>query len=215
MRELDKVLDDNEKVFWEGKPNFWPFFFGRSIFAFILGIILLFFMLPFIIILIFIAVMGILSNSMAGTLVAFASILPILIPISLLMGGVMLYNYLAYKYVYYAITNKRVVIQTGLIGRDFRTVDFDQITNAAVDVGLFDKLFSKSSGSIIISGGLGHSVLSNIPDPYNVFKFFKKVSFDVKTDIEYPNKLRPKTNPGYGTGYSAPKTPSKRKQSHK
>jgi len=28
MRELDKVLDQNEKVFWEGKPKFGPFFIG-------------------------------------------------------------------------------------------------------------------------------------------------------------------------------------------
>ena len=26
MRELDKVLDENERVFWEGNPKFWPFF---------------------------------------------------------------------------------------------------------------------------------------------------------------------------------------------
>ena len=30
MKELDKVLDRNEKVFWEGKPKFWPFFFSGS-----------------------------------------------------------------------------------------------------------------------------------------------------------------------------------------
>lgn len=28
MRELDKVLGPREKVFWEGKPKFWPFVFG-------------------------------------------------------------------------------------------------------------------------------------------------------------------------------------------
>jgi len=43
--------------------------------------------------------------------------------------------------------------------------------------------------------------ISNIPDPYEVFKLFKKVSHDVRTDIEYPNKLRPKTNPGYKSDY--------------
>jgi hypothetical protein len=30
----------------------------------------------------------------------------------------------------------------------------------------------------------------------------KKVSFDVKTDINYPNKLRPNENPGYNVDYN-------------
>lgn len=77
---------------------------------------------------------------------------------------------------------------------------------------MFDKLFSKSSGTILIStagsfvqGKYGPVAapkrLRHIPEPYEVFKFFSKVSHDVKTDIEYPNKYRPKTNHGYKTAY--------------
>ena len=32
--------------------------------------------------------------------------------------------------------------------------------------------------------------------------FFKKVSHDVKTDIQYPNEYRPKNNPSYQSGYN-------------
>lgn len=42
-----------------------------------------------------------------------------------LVFGIPLYKALVYKHTYYAITNKRVLIQTGLIGRDFEMVDFD------------------------------------------------------------------------------------------
>jgi hypothetical protein len=122
---------------------------------------------------------------------------------------------------YYAITDKRVIIQSGLIGRDFEIVDFDQITNAEVNVGIFDKLFSSNSGSILLSsaGTVMQTqngtmqkpfVISSIPNPYDVFKFFKKVSHDVKTDIQYPNQLRPVNNPGYGTTYRGKEKTKKR-----
>lgn len=79
-------------------------------------------------------------------------------------------------------------------------------------MGVVDKVFSGNSGSVLIStaGTFTYGkhgpvakpyTLSNIPNPYDVFKFFKKVSHAVKTDIEYPNKYRPKVNPGYQTDY--------------
>jgi hypothetical protein len=40
-----------------------------------------------------------------------------------------------------------------------------------------------------------------IEDPYQVFKLVKQTSLDIKTDINYPNALRPETNPGYQTKY--------------
>ena len=115
---------------------------------------------------------------------------------------------------YYAITDKRIIIQSGIIGRDFKIVDFDQISNAEVNVGLIDKLFGDDSGSISISTagtftygkhGPIHTPrgLSNISKPYSVFKFFKKVSHDVKTDINFPNKYRPKKNLGYNPKYNS------------
>lgn len=181
--ELDKVLDDREKILWEGKPKFWPFFLKRALGSFAAGLFIIIF-------------------PVIGWIVG-----PIL-----LIGGP-IYVGLVYKYMHYAITNKRVLIQKGLIWRDFEMVDYDQITNAEVNVGLFDKLFGNGSGSILIStpgtftytrkGGVTPTpyTLSHIPAPYEVFKFFKKVSHAVKTDITYPNKYRPKTNPGYNTEY--------------
>jgi membrane protein YdbS with pleckstrin-like domain len=199
MRELDKVLDDTEKILWEGKPKFWPFFFS--------GIALSLFGLIFLIAGLFVLIQGIKSGNY----------LMIFFPhfwIGLaFVVGIPLYKVLVYSKTYYTITDKRVILQTGVIGRDFQMIDFDQITNADVDVGLFDVLFGRNSGSILLSsaGTMTYSrqgaiskpyVISNIQEPYEVFKLFKKVSHAVKTDIEYPNKLRPKENPGYKTKYT-------------
>ena len=77
---------------------------------------------------------------------------------------------------------------------------------------MFDKLFGGKTGSIKIStaGSFTNTqpsaenkphTISNIFNPYEVYKFFDKVEHDVKTDIEYPNKMQPPENPGYRTDY--------------
>ncbi len=36
MIEIDKIIEDGERVFWQGKPKFWPFFlsgFGGVLFG--------------------------------------------------------------------------------------------------------------------------------------------------------------------------------------
>lgn len=201
MNEINKVLDSNEKVFWEGKPKFWPFLFGGFAGA-IFGLLFL-----------------IVGGIFVWQGVKNGNYLFLLFPHFWIgvafVFGLPIYTLLVYNKIYYAITNKRVIIQKGLIGRDFESVDFDQITNADVRVGLLDILFGNRSGSILIStaGSFTYTrhgqpvqkpyTLSHIPNPYDVFKFFKKVSHDVKTDINYPNKYRPKENPGYKTKYSA------------
>jgi len=207
MRELDKILDEKEKVFWEGKPKFWPFLLGGSIVTTIFGLFWMLFLIPFIVI----AAINIAQGGLFGWGIF---LLPHFWIGIILVFGIPIYQILVYKHVYYAITNKRVLFQKGLIGRDFEMTDFDQITNAEVNVGLFDKLFGGSSGSILIStagsftyGRHGQQIsrpysLRNIENPYEVFKFFKKVSHAVKTDIQYPNKYRPQTNPGYNSDYN-------------
>lgn len=199
MRELDKVLNEDEKVFWEGRPRFLPFFFS-SIIVSLFGLIFVWVGLP-----------SFLANAKTGNPFSILTAFPFWIGI-LITVGIPLYTALVYKYVYYVITDKRVIIQGGLIGRDFEMVDFDQITNADVKMGILDKLFGRSSGSILIStaGTLTYTregpmqkpyTLRHIKDPYEVFKFFKKVSYDVKTDIQFPNKYRSNDNPGYKSDY--------------
>ena len=206
MRELDKVLDQNEKVFWEGKPKFWPFLLGGSIITIIFGLFWMVFLIPFIVI----AAINISQGGLFGWGIF---LLPHFWVGIVLVFGIPIYQILVYKHVYYAITNKRVLFQKGLIGRDFEMVDFDQITNTEVNVGVLDKLFGGGSGSILIStaGSFTYTrrgavqkpyTISHIDNPYEVFKFFKKVSHAVKTDIQFPNKYRPETNPGYGTDYN-------------
>lgn len=202
MRELDKVLNQDEKVLWEGTPSFWPFFLSRTLGVTIFGIFWMGFLSFF-----YIA-----SRNAPGVFKYIIFMTPhFWIGIGMLFGPT-IYNGLVFKYTYYAITDKRIIFQKGLIGRDFVVVDFNQIGNAEVNVGVFDKIFGKNTGSIVISTtGISYNTknsdikpftMCNITDPYEVFKFLKKTSYDIKTDIEYPNKMRPDENPGYKTEYN-------------
>lgn len=186
MREIDKVLNDDEKVLWEGKPQKGVYLASAVGGSLIVGIFFLVFLFPIIIFLPFILLF--------------------------ILGIPLLLSWLGYENLYYAITDKRIIIQSGIIGRDFQTIDFDQVTNAEVNVDLFDKIFGGNTGSVIVqSAGLftqtkygpvpKPSIIAHIPNPYEVFKFFKKASFDVKSDIQFPNKYRPTENTGYKTQY--------------
>ncbi len=214
MRELDKILNKKEKVLWEGRPKFWPFIFSRSTLITVVGFFWLLFIFP-------ILLMG--AGLGGFGFLWWIVILPFFLIGVVLTLGMPIYNILLYSNLYYAITDKRVIIQTGVVGRDFDITDFDQISNAEVDVGFFDVFFRKNTGSIKISTAGTYTsgehgivpspyLLSNVPNPYKVFKFFKEVSHDVKTDIYYPNKYRPKVNPGYGTKYRPRQSIRRRKK---
>ncbi|GIK83588.1 MAG: hypothetical protein BroJett025_02100 [Patescibacteria group bacterium] len=198
MNELNKILNSGEEILWEGKPAFWPFFIS-SFAGIIFGLI---FMAAGSVPLI----QGIKSGNY------FMILFPHFWIGFLFVFGAPLYTALVYRHIFYMITNKRVLFQKGLIGRDFQIIDFDKVTNADVKVGLLDILFGRKSGSIQIStagtvvytkNGMSQRpyTLSHIADPYEVFKFFKEISHAVKSDIEYPNQFRPQNNPGYNTTF--------------
>lgn len=221
MREIDKVLDTNEQVLWEGKPKFWPYFLNGAISTFLFGLIWTGFLLPFIAVgLLPLAGMEIKGGAtfIKPFFLSWNIILiPFILPGLWMLLGVHIYKWLLYKHLYYAITSKRIIIQKGVIGRDFEYIDFDQITNAEVSVDFWDKTVGKTSGSIVVSSAGSFTVtrhgqqiakphiISNIDNPYDVFKLFKKISHDIKTDIEYPNKFRPSENPGYQSNYDPKK----------
>jgi membrane protein YdbS with pleckstrin-like domain len=89
----------------------------------------------------------------------------------------------------YVITNKRVLIKSGLIGTDFNSIYFTQIRSANVNVGLIDKMFSV--GTLNIDTGKIETVqtgddkhprsqtqtaydkLLHISRPYEVYKYFQ------------------------------------------
>ena len=170
MDELNKILNKDEEIIWKGKPKFLPYFIVHIILM-IIFILLFLFMFS--------------TDSKISSALSFFTPFAIIFLILLIVP---IWQLLSYKYLYYAITNKRILVQKGLIGRDFEMIDFDKITDISVDVGLIDKLFGKSSGSVRIqtpskfehtrSGTIAMpTVFSHIAEPYKTFKLLKKVSY--------------------------------------
>lgn len=122
MNEIPQILEPKEKVIYYGKPEYSPYITG-AIFGTLIAVI-------FIGIFIGIFLKSIFIATMVG--------------IVIFIAGIIISN-MAYTRVHYAITNKRVIIQTGIIGRDFKSIDYDRMQNVSVDVGILGVIFKVGS----------------------------------------------------------------------
>ena len=105
-----------------------------------------------------------------------------------------------YKNIEYVLTDKRVIIRSGLIGVDFKFIYYSDIDSINVKVGIFDRLFKV--GDLHIKSNTQTAVIEDIKAPYAYSAKIQKIVTDLKTDMAYPNDLRPKTNHGYNTKYT-------------
>jgi hypothetical protein len=196
-QQFHTVKDADENFIWVGEPMFFPFLCTG---------------IPFLIIGLlwgaidyfgFIQHMGSQKGFPVGFAVPFFTLH--LFPF---WGSIlnMLRLILVHKNTFYAITNKRVMMRSGFWGIDFNAVDYDKISDIQVTVNPLENILGV--GTIRISAGKVSSKGSPLTDdfiavknPYEVFKKLKTVMVDIKTDWNYPNKLRPEENPGYNTKY--------------
>ena len=103
------------------------------------------------------------------------------------------------KNIEYVFTNRRIIIRSGVIGIDFKNIYYSDVEGINCKVGIFDRMFKV--GDLYIKAHDQSAVLMNIEQPYFFLKKLQRITLDIKTDIEYPNDLRPKENHGYHTDY--------------
>ena len=200
--EFDIVKDDDETILWSGQPAVVPFLaqgIPFLIFGLLWGAFDYFFFMQFI--------------SFSG--MQLFNVLFMLLHMFPFYGSIlnMIRLILVHRNTYYAVTNKRLMLRTGFIGTDFKSVDYDKIQNLEVNINPLEKFLDV--GSIraftgeISSTRNGTRPLFNeftaIENPYAVYKQIKQISVDIKTDWNYPNQLRPDENPGYNTKYTPKK----------
>lgn len=202
---IRSMLDIGEQLVWEGKPDRVTYVIGQPFFyllALVWGAFDSIFIFAF-------ASGEAFGSSMGFFIIPFflLHLMPVWIAI---IGPV--YRFINWKYIEYAITDKRIYIASGIIGRDIKLVEFSQVREPSVRVGIIEKLrncgtvrlnpFSQpNSGNNMMS--LQSGALLHISDPYEVFKRIKQMSLDIQTDISYPNAIRPDSNPGYNTKYDS------------
>ncbi|NLW88177.1 MAG: PH domain-containing protein [Clostridiaceae bacterium] len=200
---IRSMLDINEHIIWEGKPDRVTYVIGQP---FMYLIALVWGAFDSIFIFAFTREDG--FGSMGFFIIPF--FLLHLLPVWIAIIGPF-YRFIHWNYIEYAITDKRIYIASGIIGRDVKLVEFSQVREPSVRVGLIEKLrncgtvrltpFSRvaHSGNTVVSTQAG--ALLHVPEPYEVFKRVKHMSLDIQTDIAYPNAMRPEDNPGYRTKY--------------
>ena len=105
------------------------------------------------------------------------------------------------KNIEYVFTNTRIIVRSGVIGIDMRNIYYADIQSVNLKVGLSDKWFKV--GDIYIRATSSSVVLWDIADPYNITTKLQKIVNDIKTDVHFPNNLRPKVNEGFSTQYES------------
>lgn len=202
-KHFSDILDKDEQVLWTGKPKFFPFVMKGLIIGILeigMGIAWIFLQKDF-------------FKSSDNDIPTFTWFFPV---IMFATGAwAILSRLLSFGNTFYACSNRRVMIRSGIIETIIKIIDYDEISDMHVTVGVFEKM--SNAGTIrFFSGRTQTDSDSNvttkvyegweaIDDPYAVFKKVKQIAVDIKTDYNYPNALRPDTNPGYNTKYEPEK----------
>jgi hypothetical protein len=185
MKEAETIeyfLQPDEKIIWQGKPKLTPFVIS-AIPATLFG--LFFSSIPAIIF------YGLVFKIPSGGPMGSIRLFMILFSIPFLIIGILillspLYNFLSYRFIEYAVTNKKIIAKGGLIGRDIKTLYYHQISDVEVRVGILGRIFAV--GDIIFLTTGGGSIFGNfacLSNPYEVFKTIKGLIQEART---YPSQ---------------------------
>ncbi len=183
-KEVSMVLEDDEKVLWEGKPDL-----KAAVIKSFLGVILV----------LVIAAFFLYPTPTSCTIngqerppedcVSFTSNFGILLFILAVVMPIFAYFYA--KVTQYVVSNKRLLIKSGFIGADIRSIYYDQIRSVFVNVDLIGKILN--TGSVLIDTGritqtdkgskTVYDRFNNIKNPYEVYKIIQSVLSDRKESL--------------------------------
>ncbi len=198
--ELRKLVGDNEKILYEGKPDKKCFIF-ESIFNPLLPFAVIWAIIDF-------AVIGVTFMS-KGALEIMPFIIPFMLihmmPVWMYLGGVLL-TFRKYKNTEYIVTDHAIYASGGVFTKTFNTKPFAELSHVNLHRGIFDQMFNV--GDIItttnqitnVRGGAAISI-NSISNYIEVYNLVKKLQKDIYSDVMYPNDKRPAENHGYNTEY--------------
>lgn len=200
--EMPNPLAEGEQVLWSAKPKRSAFIINNIVRMMPVALIWLLF--DSFIIYVFIST-GKIKEMVLPIIIFFAFHL---LPVWIWLGNILTASK-KWKNTKYYVTDKRIIIQTGIIGASYDTIYYKDIKNVSLKIGVIDKLLKV--GDIYID--TGNTTLTNsgtkkllmtildIEKPYDVYTRLQKIVLDIQSDIEFPNAYRPSENPGYKTKY--------------
>lgn len=190
---FEHMLTQGEQLIWSGKPKKAAFIINKSLTMLPFALIWLLFDSTFIV--------AMFSSNMPKESLFF--IIPFfafhLMPVWIWLSNVLTAKK-RWDNTQYAVTNKRIIINTGFIGMDYQTIYYKDIKNVNLKVGVIDKLLGVGDIHFTLNEGTSQSFL-DIENAYEIYPKLQKVVLDIQTDIEFPNDLRPDENHGYNTKY--------------
>lgn len=212
MNDLKLLVGQNEKIFYEGKPDKKCYIF-ESIFNPFLPIAIFWGLIDF-----FFISQFLMQDTDAGNLGFF--LIPFfllhLMPVWIYLGGV-LFTFRKYRNTNYIVTDKAIYISSGIFSKQYNTKPFAEMSHVNLHRGIFDQLFNV--GDIILTSNqaytsytygnttrnegtvIASTKLDSIANYNEVFNIIKKLQQDIYSDIMYPNDKRPAENHGYNTEY--------------
>lgn len=198
--DLKKLVNENEKILYEGKPNKKCFIF-ESIFNPLMPFALLWGIIDF----------GILGGTLLFekeqeiTFFIIPFMLLHLMPVWMYLGGV-IFTFRKYRNTYYIVTDSGIYVSGGIFSKTYNHKPFAELSHVDLHRGIFDQMFNV--GDIITTSSqfsndnrnasISISSISNYIDVYNLINKLQK---DIYTDVMYPNDKRPPENHGYNTEY--------------
>jgi len=203
---IDKVLEKSEKKKWEGKINRKVMITGLVIWlVIIIGISIFFFTRG--------TINYFLNDKPATTSGSLIGIIILIIGLFFVLWG-----FFSNLVTEYSITNKRLIIKSGIIGTDYKSIYFEQMTGVNVNVGIIGKIFR--TGNVQIDTGktetystgdmqVGktrtpqqiktrtmYDVLKNIDNPYDVYNILHP-SITGRRESLYSGRADRESNPEY------------------
>ena len=185
LEDLKKILDNDEMVLESFKPNRKRFILINILFSGILFWLISALLFVF-------GILG-LTNVIAWTNEDGSRDLigPLMLTI---MGGIPVIIFIMnivsvivrYRRTIYVVTNKRVIVRSGFIGVDYKSLELKNILSIDVRVDFLDKLVKPNTGSIMFGSAInnynngnnskptGQYSFSHIDNPYEVYKRVKE-----------------------------------------
>jgi len=185
LEELKRILDDDEEVIDSYKPNKKRFvhlnlLLTGFIFLLFTGGLLTFGILGLTGVITFLNDNGE-KEIFPAIMVTVVASIPLLFYLITIIGTI-----IKYRRAFYVVTNKRIIIRTGIIGVDYKSLDIKNVISVDVRVDFLDKLVHPNTGSIVFGNAAAPVYASpnrrypaaysfaHIDNPYEVYKKLKE-----------------------------------------
>mgnify|MGYP001863874871 CR=1 FL=1 len=128
-----------------------------------------------------------------------------LLPVWIWLGNIITASK-KWKNTKYYVTDRRIIIQTGIIGASYDTIYYKDIKNVSLKIGVIDKLLKVGdiyidTGNTTFTNSGTKKLFMTLLDIEKPYTRLQKIVLDIQSDIEFPNAYRPSENPGYKTKY--------------